>query len=125
MPKTAKNQKKKSVTDGWTDRRTDRRTDGPTKRGVESRSTRLKRLSTSNNVRRIKDCVSRCATQPVVPAQTKSKESPTIALRATDLRFSLESNCSKKSTSQLLLFINRCHVFCSQQKISDYSKRNR
>ena len=48
-----------------------------------------------------------------------------IALRATDLRFSLESNCLKKSTSQLLLFINRCHVCCSQQKTSDYSVKNR
>ena len=37
-------------TDGWTDQqtdgRTDGRTDGPTKRGVESRSTRLKSLLT-------------------------------------------------------------------------------
>ena len=41
-PKTAKI--KKSVMDGRTDRRTDQRTDGPTKRGVESCSTRLKKL---------------------------------------------------------------------------------
>ena len=31
----------------------------------------------------------------------------------------------KKSDSQLLLFINRCHICCSQQKISDYNVRNR
>ena len=37
--KDRKNRKKGSVTDGWTDERTD----GPTKRGVEFRSTRLKR----------------------------------------------------------------------------------
>jgi len=34
---------KKVKCDRRTDQRTDRRTDGPTKRGVESRSTRLKR----------------------------------------------------------------------------------
>ena len=47
---TAKKNKKKVKCDGKTDRqtdrqtdgRTDRRTNGPTKRGVESRSTRLK-----------------------------------------------------------------------------------
>ena len=42
-----------------------------------------------------------------------------------DLRFCVESNCLKKSASQLLLFINRCHVCCSQQKTSDYSVKNR
>ena len=41
--KDRKNHKKSSVMDGPTDGRTDRRTDGPTKRGEESRSTRLKR----------------------------------------------------------------------------------
>ena len=35
-------------TDGRTDRRTDGPTDGPTKRGVESRSTRLKTTTKSN-----------------------------------------------------------------------------
>ena len=51
----AKDHKKKVKCDGWTDRwtdgrtnelmdrRTDGLTDGPTKRGVDSRSTRLKR----------------------------------------------------------------------------------
>ena len=34
-------------TDGWMDGWTDGRTDGPTKRDVESRSTRLKRLDKS------------------------------------------------------------------------------
>ena len=38
---------KKVKCDGWTDRRTDGRTDGPTKRVVESSSTRLK--TTINN----------------------------------------------------------------------------
>ena len=37
-----KNKTKKVKCDGRTNGRTDRRTDGPTKRGVESRSTRLK-----------------------------------------------------------------------------------
>ena len=37
-----RNRKKQTKKDGRTDRQTDRRTDGPTKRGVESRSARLK-----------------------------------------------------------------------------------
>ena len=37
---------------------------------------------------------------------------------STDLNFSLDSLCLKKSASQLRLSINRCHVCCFQQKIS-------
>ena len=59
MPKTAKTQKKYSVTDrrmdgrtdGPTDRPTDGPRDGPTKRGVESRSTRLKIFYRCQNIR--------------------------------------------------------------------------
>ena len=36
-----------------------------------------------------------------------------------DLDFSLDSLCLKKSASQLPLFINRCHLCCSQQKAND------
>ena len=47
-PKSWRYITKKVKCDGWTDRptdkQTDQRTDGPTKRGVESRSTRLKRI---------------------------------------------------------------------------------
>ena len=48
-----------------------------------------------------------------------------VSTERRDLDFSLDSLCLKKSASQLPLFINRCHLCCSQQKANDYNVKNR